>query len=231
MTRGEIRTLARALISQTDTANTDYTNTELDSLIEIGIRFLASLVKWPRDKGTWTTTQGTGAYTLPSDFIAPLYVDFGSVSTEGDVKPLDLITEAELRVIDPNWQDETTGSQGRPERAIVLDRETLFIHPRPDAESASKTLIMGYVYAPAVLGADGDTPELPVNYHDLIPRYVQYQCYMGKLAKNEQAPSLLSAIVEEAKLLQPVVTKEQELQRMFWGNDDMDDNDFDLRFT
>lgn len=222
MTRSQIRTIARDLIHQEDEANTDFTNTELNDYADEGVRFLATLVKWPRDKIDVQLVAGTGAYTLPADAILIWNAYYGDVSVKGDVRPLDVMSEEELKHINPGWLDEHSESRGTPRRIILLDRNTVFAEPIPDTTAAAsgKKLILTYVYSPAAMGNDSSEPDLPLSFHDLIPIYVKHKCYAGKLKDQFLSDSALKEVVDKGKLLDPIVTKEHELQSMFWGVQD-----------
>ena len=228
-TRAALRTTARDLIQQTDEANTDFTNSELNAYIDEGVKFLATIVKWPRDKIDVQAVDGTGAYTLPTDAILIWNCYFGDVSVSGDVVPLDVMSEAELAVINPSWLDEHANAKGTPKRIILLDRTTIFIEPRPDADSSvsGKKIILTYVYSPATLGNDTAEPDLPLTFHDLVPIFVKHKCYSGKLKDSVLANAAMREVIEKAKVLDPIVTREHELQSMYWGTREDLEGDLD----
>lgn len=228
--RGQIVTLSRALISQEDTENTDFTDAQLQGYADEGIRFLATIVKWPRKETTTQAVEDTATYAFSSDFVLLLNAYFGSTSVSGDVKPLRIITEEELKQQRPNYLDATTNSQGRPDTLIIKDRSNCLISPRPNAAESitGKKLILHHVYSPAALASDSESPDLPVSYHDLIPMYIQHKCYLGKLNNPELATAIMKQIFDKAKLLESVVVKEMEQLRMFWNSDDMRDDDSDV---
>ena len=72
------------------------------------VRFLAPLIKWPRDFVEVVAQEGKPAYPLPSDTILIRTAYFGNVTLGGDRKPLDILTEEALAAVAPNWQEETT---------------------------------------------------------------------------------------------------------------------------
>lgn len=221
MTLQQIRAQVRLLINQADNIG-DFSNSELNGFINEGVRFLASLVKWPRDRVEVQVEVDTPAYTLPVDTILILNAYFGSSAITDDIRPLRILTEEKLKELRPNWMDNTASSQGRPDTVILLDRKTVVINPRPNtAESASgKKLEIVYVFYPPTLTADGDTPELPIIYHDLASQYATHKCYMSKLNDPVIGQGILRELMDKAKILEPVVTKEYEPLQFSWGNDD-----------
>lgn len=218
MNRGTIRSTAFGLISQVEGSG-DFSTAEMNSYADEGVRFLSTLVKWPRDKVEVQVELNTPAYTLPSDFVLLMSAYFGDVSIGGDVQPLEIMTEESLTSLNRSWLDESSQNTGVPRRIILLDRQTVVIDPKPDAASSAsgKKLILTYVYSPASMANDSDEPDMPVSFHDLIPMYVQYKCYLGRLNKPELASALLKNIVDQSKLLEPVVTKEFTPLAMTWG--------------
>lgn len=218
-TLSQIRNLGRVKISQTDENNTDFSNDELNGFANEGQRFLGALVKKPIDHVEIQVQQGFPAYTLPADAILLNTAYFGDVSQQGDVRPLTIVSEEALKEVRPAWMDESTQAQDRPSRIMLIDRATVIINPTPNAtESVSgKKLHIGYVYQPANMSADGDTPDLPIVYHDLIADYIQYMAYLSKLNKPDLATALLAQMVEKAKKLEPLIIKEASSFGFSWG--------------
>lgn len=217
----QVRTQIRLLINQTDSASSDFTDSELNGFVNEGVRLVAALVKWPRDRVEVTVQLDTPAYPLPSDTILLLDAYFGDVNTQDDKKPLRVLSESQLKEFRPNWLDETTNSQGRPDIICLIDRKTVIINPRPDSSQAGKKLEIVYVYYPATLSADGDVPDLPIVYHDLIAQYGQHKCYMSKLNNPALGQSIFTDIISKSKILEPVVTKEFDVQGFTWGQSDI----------
>ena len=230
-TRQQIRSRAYGLISQEE-GSSALTASEMNGFADEGVRFLAPLIKWPRDFIEIAVETNTPAYTLPRDTVLIRTAYFGDTATAGDVQPLDILDETALAAVVPNWMDETTGTQGRPRRIILLDRATVLVNPRPNSAENGKKLFLGYVYLPETMSDDSTEPDLPISYHDLIVDYITYRCYNGKLSNPQEADRILSSIVTRSKLLEPVVTKENDQLKMTWGNaDSMDvDQDFGITF-
>ena len=221
MTLGQIRAQVRLLINQASGTG-DFSDSEIDGWINEGCRFLATLVKWPRDRVEVQVEADTPAYTLPTDTILILNAYFGNSSTADDVKPLRILSEEKLKELRPNWMDNTSSSQGRPDTLILLDRKTVVLNPRPNAAESvtGKKLELVYVFYPPTLTADGDTPELPIIYHDLASQYATHKCYGSRLNDPALSQSILKEVIEKAKVLEPTITKEYEPLQFAWGSDD-----------
>lgn len=211
--------MGRVKISQTDITNTDFSPTELNGFANEGQRFLGALVKKPIDHVEIQVQQATPAYTLPTDAILLNTAYFGDVSSQGDVRPLSIVTEEALKEVRPSWMDESASAQDRPTRIVLIDRATVLINPTPNAlESASgKKLHIGYVYQPTNMANDSDNPDLPIVYHDLIADYIQYMAYLSKLNKPELATALFKAMSDKAKALEPLIIKEANTFGFSWG--------------
>ena len=163
-------------------------------------------------------------YPFPSDFILLLTIYFGDVNTKEDMKKLEVISEETLSELNRSWLDETSETQGRPERVIILDGNKNFLaNPRPNsAESAGgKKFVFNYVYSPAVLGSEGSEPQFALPYHDLLPIWAAHLCYLGKLKNGEKAAELKQDFYDKVKEIRPTLTKESKAGlRWQWGYDE-----------
>jgi len=219
----QIREQTRSLINETDELNSRFSNSEINSFINQGIGFLASLIEYPRDLVEIQAEIGAGTYTLLSDTLLIRTAYFGDINIKGDIRPMTVTTEEVLKHMFPDWMDETDSTRGRPRYLIVLNRRQIFVYPRPDAtESATgKKIILNYVFRPANLSADGDLPDLPTPYHDLIQFYAAHLCYTGKLERIKDATTLFKEFIIKVKALQPTIIKETEEGRTFqWASPD-----------
>lgn len=218
----EIRALIRDFISQENTSNTDFSNTELNGYANLGMRFLGKLVKYPRDMIEWQAELGKASYTLPDDAIIIRTAYFGDRSIGGDTIPLQIMPEEALKAVNPSWLSEDTASYGKPARIILLDKNTVLVNPTPNSdESASgKKLQIGYVYQPADMSADSDVPDIPLAYHDFIAEYAYYLCLVGKLNLYEKGMAVLNTVIDKAKKFENLIVKDTEGGLgFFWGND------------
>ena len=225
-TLSQIRSLLRQKISQTDTGNTDFTDSELNGFINQSQRELGAHVKKPIAHFQVQVQQDYPAYTLPTNAILLATAYFGDLSIQGDVRPLMIMTEEALKEINPQWLDAHVSSQGRPYRIILLDRTTVVVNPRPDAaESQSgKKIHIGYVYQPVDLSADSDIPDIPLVYHDLLADYAYQFCLFSKLKDPVLGQAILANILAKAKNYAPLIEKESVSFGFAWGHS-IDPND------
>jgi len=212
----------RVLISQSDTATSDFTDAELRGFNNEGLQFIAAKIEWPRDQVSYQAEVGVPSYPLLSDTLKIRTAYFGNVSIARDMTPLTILDESQLKEIVPGWLDQTTQSRGKPSRIILLDRKTILVHPTPDADNSAsgKKIYLGYVYYPASLAADGDYPDLPDIYHDELKLYVGHLCYMGKLKKPALATSMLDMLIKKIDLLKPPLLDGFEEKSWQWGDYD-----------
>lgn len=235
-TRGTIRTQCRVEISQTDSANSDYSDSELNSLIDEAVTFAATLVEYPREYKEITPVDGTADYDITSsaltyNTIKVLSAYFGDSSISGDMRPLEVLTEQKLKAIDPAWLDRSSDSKGDPLYLIQKTKSTVTLHPRPDSTAAAsgKKLVLNRVYSPASISSDSTSPDLPVAYHDLLKFYVSYLCYSGKLRNSDLAAKKLKIFTEQIGVLKPVVDREmEEALRFGFTSESIYEQDLDI---
>lgn len=228
----QIRTKVRSDISQSTAATSDFSDTELNGFINEGMRYIGALVKKPTDHVEIQVEDNAEGYTLPSDALLLLDAYFGDSSVQGDVKPMEILTEEAIKAQNPFWLDRTTYSKGRPERIFLLDAQTVVIDPRPDATygATGKKLVLNYCYQPASLSADGDTPSIPIVFHDLIAKYAGGLCYSSaKMNKLDAALLAFKTVEAQAVKLSELVNKEQLNSGFYWGTAISEDDDSQLR--
>ena len=221
-TRSAIRSLVRTYISQTDTGNTDFTDSDLNGFIDEAVRKLAAIVKKPTKRTSFQVTDGTATYaiaTYAADLILPTKAYFGNPAIGRDVKPLRIIPEESLAELNPSWLETTSDSKGRPEY-LIKDGTDLRIHPRPDAtEGASGKLVyLTFVYQPAAIASDSAEPDMPLVYHDLVSIYAAHLCWGTKLNNVEKADYYLNLVYAQAKKYEELIVKESVSFGFTWGN-------------
>ncbi len=219
----QMRNQLRTLLDQPDNKRSDFTNVELNGLINEGIRYASVLLEHPRDFVFVQAEESVGSYTLLSDtlFIRTAY--FGDRNKPNDVLPLEILSEETLSELKRNWLDNTDTNRDRPRRLIILDKFTIFVDPRPNAtESApGKEIILNYVFTAAKLTSDAQEPQLPLPYHDLMQYYAAHIAYLGKLKNPDMSNAMLTTFNEKIAILKPVVEKETKGGLAWqWGFDE-----------
>ena len=224
-TRQQIRSQLRTLLNETDTANTHFSDSELNEYINQAQSYLAVLIEWPRDFVEIQTEENIGSYTLLSDTLIIRTAYFGDKNTSGNIRPLIVTTEEALKAMFPSWLDETTSSQGKPNYLILLDKRTIHVYPRPNAaESASgKKIVLDYIYNPANMGTDADQPDLPTPYHNFLQFYAAHLAYL-RLQNQVMSDRMAKDFVTKVKSIEPTLVKETKEGTEFqWADtDDVD---------
>lgn len=209
-------------------ADSHFEPSQIDEYINEAVEYTAVFIEFPRAFTTIIPVDGTATYALPDSAknITVKTAYYGDINVSGDVRPLRVITEETLKELYPNWLDATAQSKGHPRWLIKKDNANILIHPRPNADEVTGTkrihLNMGNV--PATLSADGDIPELPVPYHNIIQFYVLHLCYIT-LKNVEMSREMLNVFADKMKSIKPQVTNEvKEAKRFAWGeSDDLSD--------
>lgn len=217
LTRQQIRTQVRALIDQTDTGNTKFTDTELNEYIGEAVNYAAVQIEYPRDFIEVQVEQNVGDYTLLTDALIVRTAYFGNKSTANDIGPLQIISEEQLTALFPAWLDESGTNTGRPTYLIVKDRNTVSIFPKPNATQSAtgKKLILDYIYNPAALNSDSDIPDLPVPFHNILQFYAGHLAYI-RLTNSDMSIKLMNIFAAKVKELKVSVSKET-VEGMFFG--------------
>lgn len=108
----------------------------------------------------FTTTKADSTLELPADFSR--WIDFYSSETGEALLPLEL-----------REYDALEATTGRPTAyTVVGDQITLY--PSPDAAYG---LSLRYWRLPADMSADGDEPEIPAQYHEVLVSYAMMKAY------------------------------------------------------
>jgi hypothetical protein len=116
------------------------------------------------DTESYTTSNGTSSYALPSDF-SRLY-DVELVQTDGYV--VSLGPEVMAR-----YETNNTAATGQPQ-LYAIQGSNLELWPVPDGPF---TVRLRYFRNPAELTNSIDVPEIPATYHHLLVSYALWHCY------------------------------------------------------
>lgn len=202
-------------------ADTHFDQTKMDSLINEAISFLALLLEYPRKTSSTQAVQSQATYPVPSDFLLLRYASFGDTSINGDIQPLQIVTEDTVRNQYRSYQDLTSQTEGRPIYIYLLDRTNFAIYPRTNADQSAtgKKIYYEYIYKPATLTNASDSVDLPNGYDDLVQYYVLHLCYIA-LQNKDMAAEMFNEFTAKHKLIRSTVTKEtREALAFMFGND------------
>jgi hypothetical protein len=161
MTRLELENLIAVWLN--DPNKTFFTATQIQSRINLAQKVLQSiLIDSYQDRYTVCVTSATiantGRYLLPSDFrkirrLEILTSGSGDTATYKKIEPMDL-----------NQQDLLSPGAGTPSRYFLV-RNHMYLRQVP---AQVWTMHMNYVYTVADLTTDGQTPDIPAEYHEFL---------------------------------------------------------------
>lgn len=219
-TLGQLRASTRGLLRE-DSGNSHFTDSVINGVLNEGVEFSAVFIEYPRDLVSVQAQDGVGAYPNPADNLLLRSAYFGNRDTiTSDIRPLTFVTEETLKAMYPSWLDQTSGSTAdRPQYIIQLDRNTIYVYPRPNGVGSAqgKKIWLNYNYVPAPMTDDSDVPDLPAPYHSLLPIYAMHLLYIP-LEKDEKAPNYFDMFMKKINLLKSAVTKESKENLGFaWG--------------
>lgn len=109
---------------------------------------------------SYTTSASDNTLELPEDFSR--WIDFFDSDTKGA-----------LLAVEPDEYDALEASSGRP-RVYTVIGDQITLWPTPDA---SYGLSLRYWRLPQDMSADGDEPEIPPQYHELLIAYAMHKAY------------------------------------------------------
>lgn len=161
-----LRTSLRRAISEEDSNNSNFTNTELDSYLNQATLFLGVEMEWPLQTSTAVGVLDQALYSLPDDFVS-------LVDAYYDDEHLTVLERADLTALNSSWQDATSGTPGSIYKA---DNAVIGLYPPPDSANAGLTLQIQYIQVPATLSADADIPDLHVAFQMCLPFYAAFLC-------------------------------------------------------
>jgi len=217
--RSAIRSQSYTLLRETS-GDSNFTDTQINDFIDQAISLIAPIIEHPRKESSGTqVSEGNGDVTLPTDNLVILNAYFGDKAVLSDWTPIKVVTEEVLKAIAPNWGQTPTSSEGRPAYFLVKSRTTGHLYPHASAaESVSgKKWWVNYVYQPAVLSNDSNSPDLPLPYHDILKFYVCHLCYLN-LSNPAMADYMFKLFSQNHQAIRGISTREaQETMRFSWG--------------
>ena len=234
-TRADIRAQVYVLVNETS-GNSHLTDADINSLIDQTMNLIAPIIQQPRKKSSGTqVTAGMGDITLPTDNLLILDAYYGDISIQGDIKPLKVYTEQTLKELQPSWMDEHVDSRSTPDTFLQTTPLLGSLFPRANTAAAAtgKKVYFNYVYQPAALASDSESPPFTIAYHDIMKFYVCFLAYLGRLENKEAATLMYDKFIDHHKAIQGFANKEtRETLGFSWGrsiNAD-DESDIGIRF-
>jgi len=140
-----------------------YKSSEVLDALNEAQRFFCLLTLCLETTGNLALAADTSFYHLLTTFqrfLLPLRVQV--LATGAKVRPGRL---GDFDSLSATWQDDV----GDPTRYDVLGMDLLAVTPRPDAPGI--TLEITYAQTPDRMTSEGDTPEIPAEYHPCLADY------------------------------------------------------------
>lgn len=164
--RPALLTQTRALIDETDSDNSHFTDAQIYLDINQAIRNLGADLEWPLQSAQATAIADQAVYALPEDFISLSDVFFNN-------RQLIVLERADLGHIRSDWQNAEAGT---PTYAYKSDNQKFGLYPKPSTEetSDSEVIQIQYIKIPADLEDDNTLPDLHIAFHDCLPFYAAF---------------------------------------------------------
>lgn len=161
-----LRTSTRRLINETDSANTNYSDSELTDYLNQATMFLGTEMEWSIQTSQATSVLNQALYSLPADFISLTELYFNN-------RKLIILEREDLTDINATWQDAPSGT---PQYAYKADNAVFGLYPAPDSVQAGYTIQIQYISLPATLSDNADIPDLHTAFQMCLPFYAAFLC-------------------------------------------------------
>lgn len=202
-----LRTTTRRYINEENSANSHFTNSEIDDYLNQAVAFLGTQMEWPEQVDVATAVPDQALYQLPDDFIALTDVYFNN-------QKLIVLERADLGQISPQWQDDPSST---PRIAYRFNRNTVGLYPAPDANQTGYVVQIQYIHMPATLSVDSDIPDVHTAFQMCLPFYAAFLCDY-KLGNKDRSDQHLQKYDQHRKALMSKVQKySDDLLRFRWG--------------
>lgn len=199
MTLAQLRTRTRERTDATGSTSY-YTDAQVNGALNEGLRFFAFATLSVERTAAFTYTGGEPFVSILTDlpdFIVPLRVRVAASRKRLNPARLD-----EIAALDPAWlqlyveQDDEENDIAEPDRYMLLGCDLFGLFPRVNDDL---DLAMTYAASPAVLTADGQSPEIEEEHHlDLIDYAI------WRLRANEGGDELSAAADYLERFLQAI---------------------------
>lgn len=206
-TLSSLRTAIRRYINETDTANTNFSDSELNDYLNQATLFLGTQMEWPIQTFIATATPNIALYQLPSDFIELLDIYFNQTK-------IPLLDRADMGQISPSWQQDPIGT---PRLAYRFDGQTIGLYNTPDTLQTGYELQIQYIAMPPTMVNDSDIPDLQNAYQMCLPFYGAFLCE-HRLGNSQKADVNLQRFKQHMDALKARVDKfADDLKRFRWA--------------
>lgn len=199
-----LRTKTRRLIGEEDPLNSHFTDPELLDYLNQASLFLATEMEWPEQTSNATSVLDQALYSLPADFIS-----LSEVYLDG--RPLKILDRSDLKQINSQWQNESSGT---PQYFYKADNLAVGLYPAPNSTYAGLAIQIQYISLPADMAGDTDVPDLHTAFQIALPFYAAYLCDY-KLGNQKQSAIHFQQYDLHAKRVRSKVQDFSEERRRF----------------
>lgn len=210
-----MRTEARLIIGQTDASNSDFMQAQLTAWAnEFYRNACVKLESVPITSRAYTTA---ASITLNANTVKVNRAKW-KAQPQDDWVELEIHDLDDLFRRDSNWEDAVTGVPD-----WLVRTGTFVAIPYPPPNTANNNQASGLktygLELPTALSADGDTPDLPANIHDLFPNYIAYKAYL-RLGMSDKATEQLVLCNGGLKAQRNVSTQFSDSKGWTWHDSD-----------
>lgn len=203
----DLRTTTRRLINEEDSANSHFTDPEINDYLNQAVTFLGTQMEWSEQTDQAVAVTDQTLYQLPDDFIALVDVYFNN-------QKLQVLERADLGHISPSWQNDPSSI---PKIAYKADVNVIGLYPTPDATQNGFEIQIQYIQIPATLVTDTDIPGLHTSFQMCLPFYAAYLCDY-KLGNEKMSDKHLENFDRHRKALMSRIQKfSDDLLRFRWA--------------
>lgn len=206
-TLAQLRTATRRYINEEDSANSHFTDSELNDYLNQAVTFLGTQMEWPIQIDQATAVADQSVYQFPSDFLELVDVYFNSTK-------IALLDRADLGQVSPSWQQDPSST---PRVAYRFNNDSIGLYPAPDSHQTGYTIQIQYIHLPATLTSDSDVPDFHTSFQMCLPFYAAFLCDY-KLGNDKKSDTHLQRYDQHRKALMSKVQKySDDLLRFRWA--------------
>lgn len=205
-TLADLTTRTREYIDELDTANTHFTDIQIQSFLNQAVRFMGTDLEWPIQTAQATSVLDQAVYDLPENFISLLDIYF-------DNDPLVVLDRGDMKQIRSDWQNT---EHSKPLYAYKSDNRKFGVYPKPDSENSGLLIQIQYIKIPIDLTLSTDIPDLHFAFQDCLPFYAAYLCEKS-IGNSKKSQDNYDDYTTHKKILTTKVqTFSEDLMRFRW---------------
>lgn len=211
-----MRTECRSIINETDSTNSHFTESQLDIWANEAYRYIQTRLGVIPIKERDYSSSATIALNSRTLTVNEAYLN---IQPENKLVQLEVVDQDFLNVIDASWLSAETGV---PEYLCRSGTFEARLFPPPNAANTGQTLRTFGLEFKTDMASDTDTPDLPLNMHDLFPHYMAYRAFQ-QLTLTDKATNELILVNGQLKAQGLITTQfSKGRTRWLWADDNYD---------